>query len=206
MSDQRFGVIAMDPPWKYGGTRQFQRRPGGNRLLPHQHHRYASLPTAAIAALPVARLAADPCVLLMWATWPLLEDALACIRAYGFSYVTGFPWIKVAGPPKRRISKVWRWVPQYGIGFWVRSCSEPLLIARRGDITIRSPQIGLLSENFSHSRKPDNLYEYAEQFPGPYLELFARRAQPGWRSWGDQAPAETRIDLGDAGEGLWARS
>lgn len=39
-----------------------------------------------------------------------------------------------------------------------------------------------------HSRKPDAFLDIVEQVsPGPYLELFARRARFGWDYWGDQS-------------------
>jgi N6-adenosine-specific RNA methylase IME4 len=64
-----------------------------------------------------------------------------------------------------------------------------VLIGRRGQV---SPPdlgwVGLLSPNYYHSRKPDNLYQYAESLPGPYLEMFARRARSGWDVYGNEAP------------------
>jgi N6-adenosine-specific RNA methylase IME4 len=45
-----------------------------------------------------------------------------------------------------------------------------------------------------HSRKPIGVYDRIERlFAGPYLELFARWAQPrpGWTYWGDQADVDT---------------
>jgi N6-adenosine-specific RNA methylase IME4 len=39
-----------------------------------------------------------------------------------------------------------------------------------------------------HSAKPDGFYDLVERsIPGPYLELFARRARFGWDYWGDQS-------------------
>jgi N6-adenosine-specific RNA methylase IME4 len=39
-----------------------------------------------------------------------------------------------------------------------------------------------------HSRKPDEQYDRIERLVnGPYLELFARQAWPGWSSWGNEA-------------------
>lgn len=39
-----------------------------------------------------------------------------------------------------------------------------------------------------HSAKPDAFLDMVEQVsPGPYLELFARRARFGWDYWGDQS-------------------
>lgn len=38
-----------------------------------------------------------------------------------------------------------------------------------------------------HSRKPDEQYPLIECCsPGPYIELFARYARPGWVQWGNQ--------------------
>jgi N6-adenosine-specific RNA methylase IME4 len=41
-----------------------------------------------IKALPVAEWAAPDCILLLWATDPLLPRALEVIEAWGFSYKT----------------------------------------------------------------------------------------------------------------------
>jgi N6-adenosine-specific RNA methylase IME4 len=79
--------------------------------------------------------------------------------------------------------------PTFGTGWWVRGCSEPILIAKRGQAKHpKVPHVGLLSERFAHSRKPDSVHELAEQHPGPYLELFARRARKGWDAWGNELP------------------
>jgi N6-adenosine-specific RNA methylase IME4 len=172
-----YRTIVADPPWSY--------RNEGARGVAVNH--YSTMSDAAIAALPVRELAATNAVLLLWATWPKLAEALATIAAWGFAYVSGFPWIKVEGEPQRTLWGTWEAKPQYGVGFWVRGCSELLLIARRGEVAPPGGgYIGLLSRNFGHSRKPENLYDYAEQLPGPYLELFARRARPGRDVWGDQ--------------------
>ena len=72
----------------------------------------------------------------------------------------------------------------------MRGCSEPVLIGWRGtEKPPSSPFLGLLSERLEHSRKPDDIYEYAESLPGPYLELFARRSRPGWDAWGNEVDA-----------------
>lgn len=173
----RYGVILADPPWSY--ERQCVQGAAAKE--------YATMPLADICALPVGDSAARDAVLLLWATWPLLPDAFAVIDAWGFRYLTGMPWVKIVGMPRLTLWGDLELRPQYGVGYWVRTCSELLLIARRGNV---SPPdggaLGLLSENFGHSRKPDNIYDYAERLPGPYLELFARRPRAGWDAYGDQ--------------------
>ena len=79
--------------------------------------------------------------------------------------------------------------PAYGMGWWARGCFEPLIIAKRGNPRglqgyTNGHFVGLLSQNFNHSRKPDNVYDLGNQWPGNKLELFARRAWPGWVSTG----------------------
>jgi hypothetical protein len=49
-----------------------------------------------IKGLPVAEWASDDCVLLLWATDPLLERAFEVIRSWGFTYkIVGFYWAKL---------------------------------------------------------------------------------------------------------------
>jgi hypothetical protein len=45
-----------------------------------------------------------------------------------------------------------------------------------------------------HSHKPEEQYALIERVsPGPYLELFARRRQPGWDAWGNEIDADISI-------------
>ena len=186
MSGQ-YGVIIADPPWQYSNA----------GVRGNAEDQYSGTMTVAdICALPVADLAAPNCVLLCWATWPLLREGLAVVQAWGFEYVTGFPWVKLTDEPRRNLWGDVEFKPQYGTGFWGRGCTELLLIGRRGKVEVprtASNTVLLLSANFGHSRKPENLYEYAEQFAGPYLELFARRRRPGWDVFGNEVADSIRL-------------
>jgi N6-adenosine-specific RNA methylase IME4 len=181
---KRYGVILADPSWLY-------RNGGNGRASAH----YPLMETDAICALPIRDLAANDAVLLLWTTWPCLPDAWRVIAAWGFVYVSGLPWVKVQRAPTPDLWGEYHYRPTWGTGFWVRGCSEPLLICRRGHG--RPPEqsyLGLISPNFGHSRKPDNVYEYAEAMPGPYLEVFARRRRSGWDAYGNEI--EGSIALG----------
>jgi N6-adenosine-specific RNA methylase IME4 len=47
------------------------------------------------------------------------------------------------------------------------------------------------SRKREHSRKPDEQYDFIESCsPGPFLEMFARNARPGWQAWGNEAAVE----------------
>ncbi len=182
---QQYGVIIADPPWAY--------RNGGNGAASNH---YPTMSTAdicdlRIAGAPVRDLAAPDAVLLLWCTWPLLPDGLHIVSAWGFEYKSGFPWLKLLDPPAIDLFGELVAVPAYGVGMWARGCSEFVMICKRGNA--RPPAdnfLGLLSERFAHSRKPENLYAYAESMAGPYLEIFARRTRPGWDVFGNQLPEE----------------
>jgi len=180
LSGGPYRVILADPPWSYQNS-------GCRGAAANE---YSTMSLQDILNLPVSSVAADDCVLLLWTTWPQLTEGLRVISAWGFTYVTGFPWIKVTDVSQTLWGKVEITVP-FGIGFWSRGTSEPLLIARRG--AAKHPDfdfVGLLSPNLFHSRKPDSVYAYAEAMPGPYLEMFARRERKGWAAWGNEAHAE----------------
>jgi len=47
---------------------------------------------------------------------------------------------------------------------------------------------GKMNGGKQHSRKPDGFLDLVERnSPGPYLELFARRARFGWDYWGNES-------------------
>jgi len=78
-----------------------------------------------------------------------------------------------------------------GMGYWLRGGAEVSLLATRGhpkrlDRGVRQ----LILEprrRGQHSRKPDRIYDDLKCLTaGPYVELWATQARPGWSSWGDQ--------------------
>lgn len=181
-----YSVIIADPPWSYSNS--------GARGVAANH--YDTMSIDELCDLPVKELAAADAVLLMWCTWPQIKEGLRLIESWGFSYVTGFPWVKITDEPRRTLWGGWAIKPTFGVGFWVRGCTEMVLIARRGKPQLPDRDfVGLLSENFGHSRKPENLYEYAEAMPGPYLEMFARRKRPGWDVFGNEVESDVQIAM-----------
>ncbi len=171
----KFRTIVSDPPWAYGNR--------GCRGA--ADNEYPTMSTEDICALRVQDVAEDDAVLLLWTTWPFLKEGIKVAESWGFKYLTGLPWVKV-NKAEEDLWGEWYMKTQMGVGFWVRGVTEPLLICRRGNA--KPPKecfVGLISPNISHSRKPDNIYEYAEALPGPYLEMFARRPREGWSNWGN---------------------
>lgn len=168
---RHFGLIYADPPWRFQ-----TRTPEGEGKSPQQH--YACMDLPAIQALPVEALAAPDCALALWATAPMLPEALSTLSAWGFEYKTCAAWAKLS-----RTGVAWG----FGTGFIFRSAAEFLLIGTRGQPPVlnRSTRNLFVERLREHSRKPDTVRDVlAGLFPGPKVELFARETIPGWRAWG----------------------
>jgi N6-adenosine-specific RNA methylase IME4 len=170
-----------DPPW------QFINRTG--KVAPEHRRlsRYGTMSVDEISALPVAKAVQDTAHLYLWVPNALLPEGLRVLQAWGFSYKSNIIWHKLrkdGGSDGR------------GVGFYFRNVTEMLLFGVRGK-NARTLELGRTQVNYigtrkrEHSRKPDEQYRLIEGCsPGPYLELFARGAHPGWTVWGVQAAAD----------------
>ena len=176
----RARAILADPPW------QFTNRTG--KIAPEHRRlrRYGTMTLREIMELPVAQVAAPAAHLYLWVPNALIADGLEVMRRWGFTYKSNLVWYKVRkdGGPDRR-----------GVGFYFRNVTELVLFGTRGknNRTLRpgrtQPNI-MISRKREHSRKPDELHGIVEACsPGPYLELFARKPQPGWMTWGNEVEA-----------------
>lgn len=182
----KYKTLIADPPWKYDQP----------QCVGAAETYYNCMELTDICNMPVKELSASDSILFLWGTWPKIEQAITVAKAWGFEIVTGFPWVKIVGIPRVNLWSELEVKPQYGTGYWIRGCSEYVLICRRGNVSPpEGDYVGLLSENFGHSRKPQNLYEMAEQLPGPYLELFARRKRVGWHAWGNQIESDIALSI-----------
>jgi N6-adenosine-specific RNA methylase IME4 len=160
----RFGTIYADPPWLYDNQ--------GTRAATGNH--YGGMCVADLAALPIGQLAAKDAHLHLWTTNAFLFDCPKLFDAWGFEFRSSFIWCK----------------SQMGIGNYWRNSHEILLTAIRGDakrFIDHSLVSWLETERGRHSAKPEQVRHYIERAsPGPYLELFGRRAADNWTVWGDQ--------------------
>jgi len=172
--NRKFGTIYADPPWHYTNA--------ASRGAAENH--YETMTTDAIAALPVAQLAADEAHLHLWTTNAFLFEAEQVIKAWGFTYKSCLIWIK----------------PQIGNGNYWRVSHEFLLLGVRGNLTFpdRTQQSWLFADRGRHSAKPNVFRKLIEQVsPAPRLELFARTQSEGWATWGDQIQRSLFDDLQD---------
>jgi N6-adenosine-specific RNA methylase IME4 len=174
---RKYGVIYADPPWSF---RNWSTKGTGRNAVSH----YDCMDFSALAALPIADLAADDCALFLWATDPLLPRALELIEAWEFEYkMVGFYWVKLNRAAKQNADFF------TGLGYWTRANPEQCLLATRGKPSRRAKDVRRLvvEKRREHSRKPDCVRERIEKLvDGPYFELFARQTKPGWDCWGNQ--------------------
>jgi N6-adenosine-specific RNA methylase IME4 len=182
----RYPTVVADPPWPIewstGKTRVNGR---GERHVNHkQRLGYAVMSIEDICALEIP--AADDAHLYLWATDTHLLDGSASrvARAWGFTPHKTLVWRKAS----------------YGLGKCWRPAHEIVVLARRGDLDYRGESIATVQDWKQpyvatgrsvaklHSAKPDGFLDMVEvASPGPYLELFARRARFGWDYWGDES-------------------
>ncbi|WP_315729772.1 MT-A70 family methyltransferase [Bradyrhizobium sp. SZCCHNRI2010] len=170
-----YGLAKLDPPWRYETYSD-----AGKGKSAEQHYECWDLER--IFALPVADLA-DPAGMWVWlyATAPMLPQALECFARWGVTYVTMGVWVKMVKDGSR---------PTFGTGYALRNCHEPFLIGKVGKPRIHDKAIrsAILEPRREHSRKPELGYEYAARMAGPFpkADIFARQQRPDWDSFGDQ--------------------
>jgi N6-adenosine-specific RNA methylase IME4 len=164
---KRYRTIVADPPWAYEGM----SAPWRSTTAAH----YGLMSLDEIKALPVADWChEDGAHLYLWAVLPMLDRAFEVLRAWGFWYSTTVTWCK----------------PGPGLGGGWRGNTEHLIVGKRGKMPFTSTAEGTWykASRRGHSAKPELFLDIVEQVsPGPYLEMFARRARFGWEYWGNES-------------------
>lgn len=196
----KFSTILADYPWPSASHKGKRDNWIGKNMRP----RYHTMTRRQVLDFPLASVAADDCILVMWATWMHLGLAMEVIEAQGFTYCAGMPWLKIIQPNTRTgamfiggegCPAISIPAPIYGPGIWFQGCTEPILIARKGHPKFegfgnpRPARKGIIiaPRDPVHSKKPGALQDWMdEKFPGPKLELFAREQRAGWTCWGDE--------------------
>jgi N6-adenosine-specific RNA methylase IME4 len=184
-SQIRYATVYADPPWPVPGDASL--RPwvmgSGGRRKRGTVQPYALMSMEDIHALPVSSVAADRAHIYLWTTAKLNARGIGIgtLEAWGFDWVGEIIWRK----------------SNFGLGVFPRPQHEVLVIGRRGGLPFRRRDVGSVQDwrqDYSanggkrHSVKPDGCADLIESnSPGPYLELFARRARFGWDYWGDQS-------------------
>jgi N6-adenosine-specific RNA methylase IME4 len=112
-----------------------------------------------------------------------VPDAYEVVQAWGFRPSQLLTWCK---PPVG-----------VGPGGVFAATSEFILYGRRG----KPEHLRRVASTWwewprgEHSVKPEAFIDLVETtFPGPYVELFARRARFGWDYWGDQSLGTVELE------------
>lgn len=189
LPDKAFEIIYADPPWDYRGKMQFDKsgltatqtaRPR-KVFISAAVFKYPTLKLAELKNLDVQSIAADNCLLFMWATSPHLVQAIELGKSWGFEYRTvAFVWNKMTHNP----------------GKYTLSNCELVLVFKRGKIPsprgARNVQQLISVPRGRHSEKPSQVASAITQmFPSQSkIELFAREQRDGWTAWGLEALQE----------------
>ena len=181
-SGPKFDLVLTDPPWQYGRDMLPKSRKTENH--------YGLMTIEEIGNLPIRNVAKDPSVNFLWATNPLLPEAIRIMRGWDFEYTTKIEWIK------KQNEKV-----QIGMGWNVRGASESLLIGKIGNYPLPEPENRpksvLEAPRTRHSEKPELSYITIEKmYPDARrLEIFSRKPRRGWFCVGNQIDQKTMHSL-----------
>lgn len=176
----RYRTIVADPPWPYSEARSLQSSKSTQGLRAHDH--YKAMTMADLCALQPP--ADDNAHLYLWTTNAFLREAHDLAEAWGFKPKTMLTWVKTYQDDRSRVS--------CKTGYWFRGATEHVLFCVRGSLKLQATEAlptAYLWPRLPHSVKPDAFYDLVEKAsPGPYFELFARRARMGdWHYWGNQS-------------------
>lgn len=171
-TENKYQIIYADPPWRYKDR---------NCNGACEHH-YNTMNLEEIKKLPIAKLCEKDCILFLWSTYPMMQEALHVIESWGFKYKTiAFQWIKLNRSGKGEF---------FGLGRWTRGNTEPCLLAVKGKPKRKNNSISQLIKYplGNHSAKPPVVREKIKELMGvdtKCLELFARQEVDGWDCWGN---------------------
>ena len=172
-------ILIADPPWPFRDKLPGESRGAGSNS--------SLLSLEDIQQYPIPQMK-DDSVLFLWRVASMQEEALSVAQAWGFEVKSEIVWYK-----KTKYGKPW-----FGMGRSVRMSHEVCLIATRGKWKPESRSIRSVFEakvpyngegKVIHSGKPDEFYDLVKNLTtGVRVELFARKARPGFRCYGEELP------------------
>lgn len=166
----KYKIIYADPPWNF---RVWSDKGKGRSAENH----YPVMNLEDIQTLDIQSISENNCTLFLWATMPLLPQALETINAWGFKYKTvAFTWVKTNKKSPGLFT---------GLGYTTRSNCELCLLATKGKTLQRvskSVHSVIMSPVGEHSAKPPETRDRIVSLFGDIsrIELFARERCEGW--------------------------
>lgn len=165
---EKYSVIYARPPWKY--SRQHPPEFSTKEENYQTFHTLMSLDE--ILAFPIENFAEKDCILFLWATTPMLPEAIKVTNAWGFVYKTLFTWEKTNDGC---------------MGYWFKTCTEHIIIATKGSVKAFGSNIRNCyhEPQYRNGRKPEYFYHLIEKLAkgAKKIELFAKRQRKGWDVW-----------------------
>lgn len=169
-----YQMLVVDPPWAFDNYSAAGEAKNAKA-------QYSCMGIDEIKQLPVGALAGGDCCMWLWATNPMLPQALEVMSAWGFTFKTAGHWVKRTVKGKLA----------FGTGYILRCAGEPFIIGTVGEPqfarNVRSVLEGPIRE---HSRKPDEAYVAAEALVPNALkrgDIFSRERRPLRDSFGLEA-------------------
>jgi len=180
--NKKYQIIYADPPWNYT---VFKSLHGGRA----QNQQYKTMRSVDIYNLPVSSISADDATLFLWATYPMLPEALYTLKAWGFEYKTvAFTWVKTNKKSG---------TPFFGMGQWTRTNAEICLLGVKGNPKRCDASVAqvVMSPIEEHSKKPGEVRDRIVRLMGdvPRVELFARQESGGWDNWGNELAQDVEL-------------
>jgi N6-adenosine-specific RNA methylase IME4 len=179
----KYDIIICDPPWDYAGQTQHGGKGHSDSGSALKHYPTMKLQEMIDTIHPID-VAANDCLLFMWATWPHLDQAIKLGEGWGFKYVhTPFVWVKDKVNP----------------GFYTMTSTEIVLCFKRGKIPTprgtRNERQVVNAPRTRHSEKPREIQDrISRMFPTQKkLEMFAREPYNGWDCWGNEVDSEVSL-------------
>jgi len=165
-----YRILYADPPWAYN-----DKCDDGSVQAGGCERHYPTMNLAELCALPIESLADDNAVLFLWATSPMLPEALQVVLSWGFKYKASFIWDKV----------------KHNMGHYNSVRHEFLLICTKGSCLPDSRELidsVQTIERAGHSEKPEEFRRIIDTlYPiGKRIELFSRSQHENWESWGNE--------------------
>jgi len=179
--NKKYQIIYADPPWSY---KDKSKSHGGGA---ESHYHCMSIKDLCNMKIP----SADNSILLMWTTYPQLEEAFKIIKAWDFIYKTvAFTWVKT-----NKSGSIYM-----GMGRYTRANAEICLLAKKGKGVKRISASIYNTQVFNrgkHSKKPKQFRQDIVKLFGDIsrIELFARppkdllfedESYKGWDLWGNE--------------------
>lgn len=189
---KKYQIIYADPAWNYND--KSLHRGGAER-------HYKTMNITEIKALPINEISEDNSLLFLWVTFPLLQEGLDVVKAWGFQYKTlAFVWIKTnkrTQPNQTSFIPIDSFDSFWGMGNWTRSNAEICLLGIKGKPKRINGDVHsiIYAPIDKHSKKPKEVRDRIIRLVGdlPRVELFARQKVEGWDSWGNEVNCDIKL-------------